>query len=124
MNMIRLDSQHENCPPLLFALCFNEFLTAVLEFAYKNGLSSLGTPDEMVHNEVDSVLISLVLKLALVCCFHANNIQHFRQSVKFNGLLAKAREKPAYPPGLKSQRLAAGSFSVMGVYKSFQGEEG
>jgi hypothetical protein len=124
MDMIWLDCQRKNHPSLLFAFYLDKLLTAILELAYKNRLPSLGTPDEMIDNEVYSVLIPLVLKLTLVCRFHIYNIQYFRQLVKPNGLLAKAREKSAYPPGLKSQRLAAGSFSVMGVYKSFQGEEG
>ena len=61
----------------------------------------------MIDNEMDSMLISLVFKPALFCRFHRGNIQHFRQSVKRP--LAKATDKPAYPPGLKSQRLAVGS---------------
>jgi hypothetical protein len=54
----------------------NALLTTVLECAYKNGLSSLGTPDE-----VDSVLISLVFKLAHVCRFHAEILQQIQHSV-------------------------------------------
>jgi hypothetical protein len=124
MDMIWLDCQRKNHPSLLFAFYLDKLLTAILELAYKNRLPSLGTPDEMIDNEVYAVLIPLVLKFTLVCRFHIYNIQYFRQLVKPNGLLAKAREKSAYPPGLKSQRLAAGSLSVMGVYKSCQGEEG
>jgi len=82
MEMIRLDSQCKNCPSLLFALFFNEFLTAILELSYKNGLSSLGTPDEMIDDQMDAMFISLVLKLALICRFHLFNIQDFRQAVK------------------------------------------
>ena len=106
IEMIRVDSQRENGPSLLFAFDVDEFLTTIVELARENGLSSLGTPDEMVHNEVYSVLISLILKLAIVCRYHMVNIQHFRQTVKPNRLLAKAREKPAYPPEVEtSQRV-------------------
>src|SRR3981081_1276381 len=82
MDMIRLESQCKKCPSLLFALFCNEFLTAILELAYKNGLSSLGTPDEMIDDQMDAMFISLVLKLVLICRFHVFNIQHFRQVVK------------------------------------------
>ncbi len=53
----------------------------VLECAYKNGLSSLGTPDEVINDEVDSVLISLVFKLAHVCRFHVEILQQIQHSV-------------------------------------------
>ena len=48
---------------------------------YKNGLSSLGTPDEVIDDEVDSVLISLVFKLAHVCRFRAEILQQIQHSV-------------------------------------------
>ena len=59
----------------------NALLTMVLECAYKNGLSSLGTPDEVINDEVDSVLISLVFKLAHVCRFHVEILQQIQHSV-------------------------------------------
>ena len=68
--MLRLNSERENIPSLLFTFCFKKLLTAVLEFAYKDWLASLGTPDEMIDNEMDPVFISLIFKLALVCRFH------------------------------------------------------
>src|ERR1700731_3156882 len=98
MDMIRLDSERENVPSFLFTLCFNKLLTAILEVSYKNRLASLGTPDEMIGNEMDSVFIPLIFKLALVCRFHIGNIQQNQQTV--NRLLAKATEKPAYPRGM------------------------
>src|ERR1700730_3741970 len=107
MDMLGLDSQRENVPSFLLALCFKKLLTAVLEFSYKNRLPSFGTPDEMIDNEMDSVFIPLIFKLALVCRFQIDNIQKNRQTV--NRLLAKATEKPAYPRGMKPLRLAAGS---------------
>jgi hypothetical protein len=113
MEMIRVDRQREKCPSLLFAFYVDEVLTTIFELARENGLSSLGTPDEMVHNEVYSVLISLILKLAIVCRYHLGNLQYFRQTVKPNGLLAQAREKLAYPPEVETSRLAAGSTGVI-----------
>src|SRR5712692_4035647 len=108
MDMVWLDSERENVPSFLFTLCFKKLLTAVLEFSYKNRLPPLGTPDEMIDNEMDSVFIPLIFKLALVCRFHIDYIQQNRQAV--NRLLAKATEKPAYPRGMNPPRLAAGSF--------------
>ena len=61
----------------------------------------------MIEDEVYSVFISLVLKPALFCCLHIDIIQQIQQTVDKHW--AKATEKPAYPPGLKPQRLAAGS---------------
>jgi hypothetical protein len=69
LDKVRLDSQPENIPAFLFAFGLKKFLTAVLEFPHQNGLSSLGTPDEMRDNEMDSLLIPLVFKLARVCRF-------------------------------------------------------
>jgi len=71
MDMVRLDRKRENVPSFLFALCFKKLLTAVLEFADKNRLASFGTPDEMIDNEMDSVLIPPVFKLAFLCRFHS-----------------------------------------------------
>lgn len=112
VNMIRLNSQGENLPAFLFAFSFNQLGATILQFAGENRFPSFRTPDEMIDNQMDTMLIPLVGKLAFVCRFHIDNIQYIRQSVKLNGPLAKATDKPAYPPGLKSQRLAAGSFSV------------
>lgn len=80
--MVRLNSQREDVPSFLLAFCFKQLLTPISQVPYKNGLSSFGTPDEMIDNEMDSMLISLVFKPALFCRFHTDNIQHFRQSVK------------------------------------------
>ncbi len=118
MDMIRLDSQCKNAPSLLFARCFNELLTAILELSSKNGLSSLGTPDEMIDDQMDAMFISLGLKLARLCRFHPFKIQHVHQAVKPQRLLAQVREKPASPPGFKPQRLAAGSLSVKSIGRS------
>ena len=82
--MLWLDSECENNPSFLFALCFYEFLATILEFSSKKRLAALGTPDEMIDNEMDSMFISLVLKFALFCRFHIDNIQHFRHMSRAN----------------------------------------
>src|SRR6266567_8140895 len=91
MEMIWLNSKGENGPSLLFALCFKKFLATVFEFADKNGLSSLGTPDKMIDNEVYSVLISLICKLALFCRFHSRN---------YTANSISCQQKGARAPGL------------------------
>ena len=70
MKMVRLDSERENIPSFLVALGLKKLLATMLQFANQGGLSPLGTPVEMIDNETDSVLISLVFKLALFCRFH------------------------------------------------------
>ncbi len=67
--MVWLDSKRENIPAFLVALGKKKLLATILQFANQDGLSPLGTPDEMIDNEMDSVLISLVFKLALFCRF-------------------------------------------------------
>ena len=73
--MVRLDRKGENVPSFHLARCFKKLLTALLEFSYKNRLASFGTPDEVIDNEMDSVFIPLIFKLALVCRFHRDDIQ-------------------------------------------------
>jgi hypothetical protein len=64
----------ENCLLAFFlTLLGNELLTAFFESPGKNGLTSFGAPDEMVDNQVDAVLISLVLELARVCRCHSDS---------------------------------------------------
>ncbi len=71
MDMIWLDSQSKNAPSLLFALRLDKFLATLRKLPNQDRLSSLGTQDEMVDNEMDSVLISLIFKLARFCRFHS-----------------------------------------------------
>ncbi len=73
MKMVRLDSERENIPSFLVALGLKKLLATILQFANQDGLSPRGTPDEMIDNEMDSVLIPLVFKLALFCRFHGRD---------------------------------------------------
>jgi len=75
MDMIRLNCQWKNRPPLLFAFCGDELLSTIFEVANKNSLSSLWAPNEMVRNQMGSVFISQVNKLTLICHLHLGNIQ-------------------------------------------------
>jgi hypothetical protein len=59
----------------------------------RNGLASFGTPDEMIDNEMDPVLISLKVHFGGVCRFH--NSQNTPFSTELQEARAKAEEKPA-----------------------------
>ena len=61
MDMIGLDSQCENGPAFLLALLLNELLATLFELARENGLPSFWAPDEMIDDQVNTMLISLVL---------------------------------------------------------------
>jgi hypothetical protein len=51
----------ENLLPAFFlTLLSNQLLTVFFERSCKNGLTSFGAQDEMVHNQMDAVLISPV----------------------------------------------------------------
>ncbi len=104
--MIWLNSKREKSPSLLFALCFKKVLATLHQFASENWLSSLGTPDEM-----DSVFISSGMQVCPFLPFLQQKLySKFNSCQVHEEARAKANEKPAYPPGLKPQRLAAGSF--------------
>ncbi|GLV54636.1 hypothetical protein KDH_14830 [Dictyobacter sp. S3.2.2.5] len=60
--MVWLDSQRENGPPFLFTLLLNELLTPLCNVSSQNGFPSPWTPDEMINNEMNVMLISLILK--------------------------------------------------------------
>src|SRR5260370_13277286 len=107
VQVIGLESESENVPLFLLTLLLNELLTAFFELAHENRLASFWAPDEMAHNEVDTVFISLVFKFGWLCCFHSCFYTAYSTNVQ--QVRAKAWEKPAYPPGMNPQRLAAGA---------------
>jgi hypothetical protein len=52
-------------------------LTALLgNCIHQNGLASLGCPDQMVHNQVDPMFVSLAQSVV----FHVDNIPQFNNS--------------------------------------------
>ena len=85
MDMIWLNSKRESSPSLLFALCFKKLLATIPQFASENWLSSLGTPDEMIDNEINSVFILLVSNFTLFIVSVVENIQQIQQTVNNNG---------------------------------------
>jgi hypothetical protein len=81
MNVIGLDRKGKHEPALLLALMLNELLASFLDLTYQDRLAAFGTPDEMIHNEVYSVLISLIFKM-LVCCIHVSSIHNISTKCK------------------------------------------
>src|SRR5215831_1032347 len=72
MDVIGLDRQGENVPAFLLALLTNELPAAFFERAYKNGFTPFRAPDEMVDDQVNPVLISLVLYCSGIRRFHSD----------------------------------------------------
>ncbi len=62
MDMIGLNSQRENRPSFHEALLTKKMLTASFDLAYQDRLAAAWTPDEMIDDEMHTVLIALVLK--------------------------------------------------------------
>jgi hypothetical protein len=73
VDVIGLDSQRQKEPALFLALVLNEVLTAFFDLANKDRLAPTRTPDEMIHNQVHSMLIALIFKVVL-CLIHLSTI--------------------------------------------------
>lgn len=89
MNVIGLNSYLKHEPALFFTLLFDQLLTAFLELANEDRFVTTRTPDEMIHNQVDAVLISLII-VSIHVIIILDNRQHAR---------AEAHEKPPHRPG-------------------------
>ena len=66
MDMIGLNRQFNNCPPLLSRFPLDEGLTVVGDTPPKHGLAAFGTPDQVVDDKVDAVFISLIIHVDVV----------------------------------------------------------
>ncbi len=62
MKVIWLKSQGEHRPPFCFALLPNEMLTACFHLVHEDRLATPWTPDQVIDDEMHTVLIALVLK--------------------------------------------------------------
>jgi hypothetical protein len=62
MNVIRLDRQFNNMPTLLRAFLFDQFPAIGSDSAGENGFTPFGSPDQMIHNQVNAMLVALILK--------------------------------------------------------------
>lgn len=61
MDMIRLNSQGKQDPSLLFAFLFNELLATLFDLADQNGFTTAWAPDQVIDNQMNPVLITLIL---------------------------------------------------------------
>jgi len=66
MDMIGLNRQLHNRPTLLGTLLLDEGLTVLSDSATEHGFPSLGTPDQVVDDKVDTVFIPLIIHVDIV----------------------------------------------------------
>src|SRR5437879_5009928 len=78
MKMVGLNSQCEDGPSFLLTFLLNQLLASFSYIPNQHRLSPSRTPDEMIDNKVNMVLIPLVFK----CLFHGMTIHEARQYVK------------------------------------------
>ena len=76
--MIWLNGKAQNLPAFLLTSLLNEMLTALFDLAHQHWFASSRTPYEMIDNQVNMVLISLVLK----CLFHGLSLAYLRPGCK------------------------------------------
>src|SRR5712692_9111383 len=60
MNMLRLNRQLDNLPSLLLTFLPEQSFTVLCHRPGKHGLTALRTPDQVIDNEMDAVLVALV----------------------------------------------------------------
>jgi len=60
MNMIGLDRQLQDSPSFIETLLFYDLLAARFDVPNENRFSPFRTPEKMVDNEMDAMLISLI----------------------------------------------------------------
>src|SRR5580700_6968740 len=60
VNVVRLKGQLQYLPAVFLALPFNELLAGRFDLSHQDGLTPLGCPDEMIHNEVDAMFVPSV----------------------------------------------------------------
>jgi len=96
---IGIDRQFQDLPSFLAALALDKTTTVLGYVAFQNRLTSLGSPDQIIDNQMHSVLISLVFHLRLPF-ENTNRIAQMFLPGKYGGssdLLAEADKKPALP---------------------------
>lgn len=83
MDMIGLNRQRHNRPPTFSTLLFNEGTAVLRNGATQHGFPSLGTPDQMVDDQVDAVFISLIFHVDIrVCKDILNNNKVLQEGLK------------------------------------------
>src|SRR5712691_3903227 len=79
VDVVWLDSQAEHMPPFFLAFLFDQLTTPLSNRACKNRLAATWTLNQMAHNEMDPMFISLVLFYGL---FHGFNLPGSRPKCK------------------------------------------
>lgn len=69
--MIGLDRQFNNLPAVFLALLFNQLATLISNRVHQNRFTPLRCPDQMIHNQVYPMFVSLVV---IFVVFHVDNI--------------------------------------------------
>ena len=64
MDVIGLHRQFQNRPALLVALLANQRLAACANLVHQRLSAALGTPDEVVDNQMEMVFVALVVEVA------------------------------------------------------------
>jgi hypothetical protein len=103
VDVIGLDGQFLDVPTLLRTLGLDELAAVLGHLAHQDRLSPLGTPDEVVDDEMNPVLITLI--------FHVDSLQDF--DIFFNSVVwnrqAKAQDgETRLTTGAEAPWLAAG----------------
>src|SRR5258708_7441923 len=106
VDMIGLDSERQNLPPMLRTLTCDQLPAACGHRLYQHRLAAAWAPDEVIDDEMDAVFISLVL----VCLFHGLHSTTEKTNRHGVGLRAKATQARLTARG-NTLRLSAGSFS-------------
>jgi len=66
--VIGLDSQRQDGPSTHSTLAVDQFPAACRYWLHQHCLAALGTPDEMIDNQVDAVFVSLILHVEIIAC--------------------------------------------------------
>ncbi len=74
MDVIGLNGQAKNDPSFFLALLFKQLLAPLFDVPGKDRFAAPEALNEMVHHQMDAVLIALILKC--VCLLYMSTIQH------------------------------------------------
>jgi hypothetical protein len=85
MDVVGLDGQFQDVPTFLAALVLDPLPAVLRHVAREDGLAALGTPDEMVDDEMDSVFIALI--------FHVDSIRTIDNKINRGRKEAKAQNR-------------------------------
>src|SRR5689334_19368712 len=74
VEVVRLDRQRENLPPTLRTLALDQLPAACGYWPHQHRLAATRTPEEVVDDEMDAMLVAFVL----MCLFHGLGIHSNR----------------------------------------------